>query len=92
MIQLRCSILSHNHQRQAARISEDLLIYDYRLGRKIPLPPWIESVFRKAGADEQESRRSWQARRNEIEIKLGNLEKKTVLSGEKEDMGSTARE
>ena len=80
-------MLSHNHQRPAARIAEDLVIYDYRLGKKISLPTWIKSVFQKAAEDEQESRRHWQAKRRELETKLQNLEDNSILSGKKEDIG-----
>ena len=80
-------MLSHNHQRPAARIAEDLVIYDYRLGKKVSLPPWVQSVFQKAAADEKESRRYWQAKRKELETKLKSLEESSILSGKKEDMG-----
>ncbi|EMD00101.1 hypothetical protein BAUCODRAFT_40694, partial [Baudoinia panamericana UAMH 10762] len=39
-------IMSDLQQRPAARCIEDIVIYDYRIGKKTPLPPWMLAVFR----------------------------------------------
>ena len=88
---LRCSVLSHTHQRSAARIDEDLVIYDYKLGKKIALPSWIEDVFRKAAADEEASKLLWNSQRAELEEEITTLEEQSIFSGRTEDLGLTGQ-
>ena len=38
-------ILSERHQRPAARCVEDIVVYDYREGRKVGLSPFIKKAF-----------------------------------------------
>lgn len=47
-------ILSEKEQRPAARCVEDIVVYDYRLAKKAPLPPFLVEELAKA-FDEQEA-------------------------------------
>jgi len=40
-------ILSERHQRPAARCVEDIVVYDYRQGKKTPLRPFMVDKFRE---------------------------------------------
>lgn len=40
-------ILSELHQRPAARCVEDIVVYDYRQGKKTPLRPFMVDKFRE---------------------------------------------
>ena len=82
-----CNVYSHTHQRPAARIVEESVIYDYKQGRRIELPVWIEEVLRRVTADEDSSRRYWELRRAEVELLITRLEEQSIFSGKKEDMG-----
>jgi hypothetical protein len=42
---LEAIIVSHEHQRAAARCFEDIVVYDYRSGKKSPLEPFMVSEF-----------------------------------------------
>jgi len=44
---LDCVVLSHKHRRVAARLEEDIVIYDYRAGTKTELPRFAAEVFRE---------------------------------------------
>lgn len=39
-------IMSELHQRPAARLIEDIVVYDYSRSKKISMPDWMFSVFR----------------------------------------------
>ena len=43
-------ILSERHQRTAARCMEDIVVYDYRRGKKKPLRPFMVDKFRETFA------------------------------------------
>ncbi|KIW02903.1 uncharacterized protein PV09_05951 [Verruconis gallopava] len=40
-LHLEAVVLSETHQRVAARITEDIVVYDYRTGKKTPLPSFM---------------------------------------------------
>lgn len=55
-------ILSERHQRVAARCEEENVLYDYRVGRKVPLRPFMRAVLedtwrRQVAAQEEFSAR-----------------------------------
>lgn len=87
-ITLRCWMLSHAHQRVAARAEENVPLYDYRAGKKAPLPPWLLELLETMRQHEDASRRYWTSVRANIEGWLKGLEDATVHSGREEDMGS----
>lgn len=58
-------IFSHRHRRVAARIEEDIVIYDYRSARKTEMPPFmrdvLEDTFRLQESEKTRARaRIWQ--------------------------------
>ena len=69
-------------------MSEEILLYDYRLNRKAPLTPLILDVLQKALAEEEASKNFWVARRMEVEELLEGLERSSwKKKGAVEDFG-----
>ena len=69
-------------------MSEEILLYDYRLNRKAPLTPLILDVLQKALAEEEASKNFWVARRTEVEELLEGLERSSwKKKGAVEDFG-----
>ena len=87
-MRFHCHVVSHKHQRPAARIVEDVVMYDYRLGQRTNLAPWAEEVLRNAAERERTSGSYWKGIRRRIQDDITGIEKETVLSGKEEDMGS----
>ncbi|KAI1477601.1 thioesterase-like superfamily-domain-containing protein [Daldinia eschscholtzii] len=52
---LDCIILSHRHQRVAARTEEDVVIYDYVAAQKTRVPPFALDVFRDVCRRQEEA-------------------------------------
>jgi hypothetical protein len=50
-------ILSELHQRPAARIYEDCALYDYRIGKKAAMPPWMTEVFQETWRLQEEAKK-----------------------------------
>ena len=67
-------ILSEAHQRPAARCHEDITTYDYRLGKKAPLPPFMLEQFRNTWELQEEEKARWQGKAKEIESRVRELE------------------
>ncbi len=42
---LDCIVLSHQHRRVAARLEEDIVVYDYKTARKTSMPPFMQGLF-----------------------------------------------
>ncbi len=42
---LDCIVLSHQQQRPAARLAEDIVIYDYTKAGKTEMPSFMQSMF-----------------------------------------------
>ena len=55
-------------------MSEEILLYDYRLNRKAALTPLILEVLQKTLAEEEAAKDFWVARRREVEELLEDLE------------------
>ena len=90
-IRMRCAVLSHAHQRIAARITEECVIYDYRRGRKVPIPLWLQEVLAKETEEGDAEKTIWMKRRAELEMQVRELEEGSLLSGKEEDMGSVKK-
>jgi hypothetical protein len=89
-ITLACAVLSTTHHRPAARVTEEVLPYDYRAGQVATLPPWMVAVFRQAAAEEEAERACWAARRAELEGWVEELERGSWnRAGAVEDMGGS---
>ena len=84
-----CLVLSHKHQRAAARIREEVVCYDYRQGIKAPLKSHMIDVMRGQEEKEKGQREKWEARRMTVEDEITKLEQSTwAMPGAKEDLGS----
>jgi hypothetical protein len=42
---LDCIVLSHQHRRIAARLEEDIVVYDYKAARKTSMPGFMAELF-----------------------------------------------
>jgi hypothetical protein len=49
-------ILSELHQRPAARCIEDIVIYDYKKGKKAPLKPFMAKAFQETFKEQEEAK------------------------------------
>jgi len=82
-------ILSELHQRPAARCVEDIVVYDYKAGKKVPLQPFMMRAFEETWREQEEERRRVESRIQEIEGLVGELERETWnREGAVEDLGS----
>ncbi len=50
-------ILSERHQRIAARCEEDIVVYDYRKGKKTPLRPFMVEKFNETYKLQEETKK-----------------------------------
>ncbi|KAF2096765.1 hypothetical protein NA57DRAFT_78358 [Rhizodiscina lignyota] len=82
-------ILSELHRRPAARCFEDLLVYDYKNGKKVALPPFIVENFKETFRLQEEAKEKNGKRVRELIERVGRLEKGSWDRADaKEDMGS----
>jgi len=49
-------IMSERHQRAAARCEEDIVVYDYKVGTKTPLRPFMVKAFKETFQLQEEAR------------------------------------
>lgn len=88
---LECLVLSHNHRRIAARVSEDIAIYDYRRAAKTAMPAFMHAMLdrtwdEQVAAAGRSRRRIW-----ELVAEVEALEGETWnRGGAVEDLGSAA--
>ncbi|KAL8766123.1 MAG: hypothetical protein Q9209_007021 [Squamulea sp. 1 TL-2023] len=68
-------ILSERHQRAAARCVEDIVVYDYRWGKKTSLPPFMLEQFSKTWEAQEEAKRVNGSKALEIVERVRLLEK-----------------
>lgn len=82
-------ILSEVHQRPAARCVEDLVVYDYRKGKKRSLPPFMADVFKETWRLQEEAKKRNSERVNHLLGRVRSLEQETWdRSDAVEDLGS----
>ncbi|EEP75766.1 conserved hypothetical protein [Uncinocarpus reesii 1704] len=86
-------ILSEEKQRAAARCHEDVVLYDYRVGRKVSeLPQFMIDQFRHTWSLQQEAKRANRLKIQDIETRLRALEQASWdREGAVEDMGFAAK-
>lgn len=85
-------ILSEKHQRSAARCEEDIVMYDYRVGKKIKLPGYIAEALMETFTLQEEAKVRNTKRVLEILKSVERLEKETWdRSDAVEDMGSAKK-
>lgn len=82
-------ILSELQQRPAARCVEDIVVYDYKAGKKVNIQPFMMRAFEQTWKEQEEERRRVEERIEEVERAVGELERETWnKEGAMEDMGS----
>ncbi|POS79849.1 hypothetical protein DHEL01_v201751 [Diaporthe helianthi] len=89
---LDAAIFSHRHRRVSARVEEDVVIYDYRAGRKTEMPAFMRDVLEETFA--QQAQEMLRARRRIWELIRGveGLERETWDRPDAvEDVGGAAR-
>lgn len=67
-------ILSELHQRPAARCIEDIVVYDYKQGKKAPLKPYMVDAFQATFEEQEEARERNLQRMRSIEEEVRKLE------------------
>lgn len=85
-------IMSELHQRPAARMVEDIVVYDYRKTKKSPLPPFMLDVFRDTWRLQEEAKASCSRRVTELHEHVRQLELDIWdRDGAVEDLGSAKK-
>jgi hypothetical protein len=83
-------IVSELHQRAAAKCVEDIVTYNYKIGKKVAIPPFIMDAFRTTWEQQQQESKRVGERRKELESLVVEIEKGTWdQDGAKEDFGGT---
>ena len=85
-------IMSELHQRIAARVLEDVVIYDYRIGKKTSMPPFMVDVLRETWRLQEEAKQVNSDRVRGLLDRVRKLETESWdREGAVEDMGSAGR-
>ena len=88
MIPLQVIALSNRWQRNAVRVYEENVVFDYRKEKRGLMEQWMVDVLRRARKEEERMKTEWMKRRRDVESWVSELESKTNKSGREEDMGS----
>ncbi|KAF1817647.1 hypothetical protein P152DRAFT_454219 [Eremomyces bilateralis CBS 781.70] len=84
-------ILSELHQRPAARCVEDIVVYDYQQGKKVPLKPFMVDMFHETFRLQEAAKKSNGENIRRLHERVEVLEKETWDRPDaKEDLGSAA--
>ena len=82
-------ILSELHQRPAARVVEDCVLYDYTIGKKTTFKPFMVDVLQETWRLQEEAKRVNSERVQSILDRVANLERASWNREDAvEDMGS----
>ncbi|KAF2773811.1 hypothetical protein EJ03DRAFT_340691 [Teratosphaeria nubilosa] len=82
-------IMSERHQRPAARCIEDVVVYDYQVGKKTSLKPFMLDVFKETWRLQQEARAVNSQRVSQLLDRVRQLEKDSWDRADAvEDLGS----
>lgn len=82
-------IFSERHQRPAARLVEDIVVYDYVRGKKAPLKPFMVEGFQQVWREQESVRAEVGMRVKSIEERIREIEKASWDRADAvEDMGS----
>lgn len=81
-------ILSEGKQRVAAKAEEDVVVYNYKKGRKSNLPDYMLCQFKKQFEEQEDSKARNDRRVREILDTVARLEEETY--SQKEDLGGAA--
>jgi hypothetical protein len=84
-------ILSEAHRRPAARCVEDIVVYDYKLGKKSVMPPFMLEKFQQTFEMQEQAKEKYSARVTNLLERVERLEKESWdREGAVEDMGGNA--
>lgn len=84
-------ILSELHQRPAARCVEDIVVYDYKKGKKAPLRPFMVDMFKETFRLQEEAKKTNGERIRKLHERVEALERETWDRPDaREDVGSAA--
>lgn len=87
---LDCVVLSHQHRRIAARLEEDIVIYDYKAAKKASMPPFMLDLFAETYRLQVEETARARGRIWDLIAAVERLEKETWDREDAvEDMGSS---
>lgn len=85
-------ILSELHQRPAARCVEDIVVYNYKEGKKSPLAPFMVDSFQETWRLQEEAKRTCGDRVRGLLDRVRELEKDSWDRADaKEDLGSASQ-
>jgi hypothetical protein len=65
-------ILSELHQRPAARCVEDIVVYDYKAGKKVNIRPFMMRAFEQTWRKQEEEKARVEKRIQEVESAVGD--------------------
>lgn len=89
---MHCVILSELHQRVAAKVKEDSVLYDYRIGKKTPLLPFMLEVLQDTWRLQEEAKRVNSERIVTLLDRVRQLEKESWDRPDAvEDMGAATK-
>ncbi|KAL3476390.1 Thioesterase/thiol ester dehydrase-isomerase [Aspergillus californicus] len=71
---LQVMILSEKRQRPAAWCDEEVMTYDYKLGKKARIPPWLMDQLLSTWELQEQAKKHWQQRISEIDARVRSLE------------------
>lgn len=85
-------ILSERHQRPAARCVEDIVVYDYKKGKKAPLQPFMAEAFQQTWRLQEEAKETCSDRVRDLLDRVRQLEEDSWDRADaKEDFGSAGQ-
>lgn len=67
-------IMSELHQRPAARCVEDIVVYDYRAGKKVQLRGFMMDAFKETWKEQEAERKRVERRIGEVESMVKGIE------------------
>ncbi|KAK5107416.1 hypothetical protein LTR62_001277 [Meristemomyces frigidus] len=70
-------VMSEKHQRPAARLSEDILVYDYTRAKKIALPAFMYDMFSSTWILQEQARKENTEKGARISAEVRRLERET---------------
>jgi hypothetical protein len=87
---LDCIVLSHHHRRVAAKLEEDIVIYDYKSASKTSMPDFMAELFAETYRLQEEEKDRARRRIWDLISSVEDLERQTWNREDAvEDLGST---
>jgi hypothetical protein len=68
-------VLSEKHRRVAAKLVEEIVVYDYRVGKKAPMDDWVFRVLQKISEEQERWKERCQARIRQLNADIADVEK-----------------